>query len=258
MVNDYQNAQISVKNLSYQVNGKAILRNISLEFGAGEIVGILGPNGAGKTSLLKLMMRELSKSAGDVYLHNTRLENYPKKELAKEFTYVTVAKPLDFNFTVYEIVAMGRYPYLKNFCFLSEKDTLAVDKVIKETKLHDYKHNFFNTLSQGEMQRVMIAKALAQETKFLFLDEPIAHLDIKHQKEIIDILQTRKTQYQQGIVVVSHDINLLARICDRVVLLKDGAVYKVGKTAEVMNKGDLERVFETEILASPPQLRCKD
>jgi len=247
MVNDYQNAQISVKNLSYQVNGKAILRNISLEFGAGEIVGILGPNGAGKTSLLKLMMRELSKSAGDVYLHNTRLEKYPKKELAKELTYITVAKSVDFNFTVQEMVAMGRYPYLENFCFLGHKDKEVVDKVIEETKLHDYRHNFFNTLSQGEMQRVVMAKALAQETKFLFLDEPIAHLDIKHQKEIIDILQARKTQYQQGIVVVSHDINLLARICDRVVLLKDGAVYKVGKADEVMNKGDLEAVFEVEV-----------
>jgi len=175
---------IDVKNIAYDINGKNILRNVSLTVRKGEYVSIVGPNGAGKTTLLKVMAKILPKNSGNVFVNALPLGSYSQKKLAKILSYVPQGAGAMFPFTVLEFVMMGRYPHLSSFTRISSEDKMAVESAMAITETTQFSENLINTLSGGERQKVFIAAALAQGSSMMLLDEPTTFLDPKRQSEI--------------------------------------------------------------------------
>ena len=179
---------LSISNLSWQPNNeeKYILNEISSDFKEGGFYGILGPNGSGKTSLIKHILRFLEVKEGSISLDERNINKYSRKELAANISFVPQNVNMDVNFSVYDIIAMGRTPYLKRFQDLTMEDKRIIQHAMEITNCVYLKDKMFANLSGGESQRVLVARAIAQDTKYLILDEPISHLDIRYQVELME------------------------------------------------------------------------
>jgi len=238
---------IDIQNLKFAYSDKLIINNINLSFSVGEFVGIIGPNGAGKSTLLKLMLGILKTPAEFIQLNNKSLIEYPKKELGKFIAYVPQETEFSFSFTVKEIVQMGRYPYLKGIAFVSADDETIVNDAMEKMEILDFATRKFNELSGGEKQRVVIASALAQQPKILLLDEPTSALDLHHQIDIYTILKTLQKETGMTTIVVTHDINLAAQFCDRILLMNKGEIIKDGAPDEVLQFRLLQEIFGVKV-----------
>lgn len=243
---------IEIENLSFAYSNELVVNNVSFSVDDGEFVGVIGPNGAGKSTLLKLIDGILQPKTGEIRLQNKPLQEYARKHLAKLLGFVPQNFSTVFSYSVSDIVMMGRYPHLSAFSPESPADHLIVEKSMKLTDVWHYRLRQFGELSGGEKQRVVLASAMAQEPKILLLDEPTSSLDIKYQYQFYRILHEL-----QGrgliIVVVTHDINLAARYCRRLILLKNGKVVVDGAPEKVITKKMMESVYEVgvEILSHP-------
>lgn len=239
---------IKINNLtfSYDVKAKPVLKDLSLEIKQGEFFGIIGPNGAGKTTLFKLLLGFLSPSKGFIELLGKPLNKMKRKEIAQKISAVMQEFYPAYDFTVEEIVHLGRTPYLNMFSDESKEDCLMVKKAIKETELKGFEEKFFNHLSGGEKQRVLIAKCFAQNTPIILLDEFVAHLDIGHVQQLIK--RVYKKNRDDGITVVGifHDINIASLYCDRIAVLNNGCLETVGPPSEVINNKLLEIVYHAD------------
>ncbi|MEM1586846.1 MAG: heme ABC transporter ATP-binding protein [Candidatus Bathyarchaeia archaeon] len=226
-----------------------VLENVSFSIRSGEFVGLLGPNGSGKTTLLRVISKSLRPRVGAVYLNEMEIYSMKSREVAKNIAVVSQDSNLDFDFTVLEIVLMGRHPHISRLKFVeSEKDLEIAKKAMEQTNTWHLAERKINELSGGERQRVMIARALAQEPKVLLLDEPTTHLDINNQLEIMDLL--KETCVKNGLVVLAvfHDFNLAARYCDYAILLKDGKIVAIGRVDEVLSSENIKRVFQVDVI----------
>ena len=232
--------KVKVKSLKVDLDGVLILKDINLKVNEGEFFGIVGKNGSGKTTLLRALAKFYPKE-GLIYIDGRELGEINLDELAKIVGVVPQEFELNVNFTVEQFVALGRIPYIR--IFESERDREVVNRVIESLKCP--KNRVVRTLSGGEKQKVLIAKALAQEPKVLLLDEPTSHLDIKHQIEIVKIL---KSLAKRGLTIIAtfHDLNLALNFCDRIAIMKDGRVLKVCKPDEV-DSDVLKEAFEVEV-----------
>jgi iron complex transport system ATP-binding protein len=231
---------LSYVNLGY--NKHIVVKGVSLELCTGEIVGLIGPNGSGKSTLLKAMCGLLRPSSGHVTLDGIEIANIPRETLACKIGVVPQLPSLPDSFTVLDTVLMGRYPHLGLMRYESKKDIAIVCEAIRLTGIEHLTNRRVGETSGGERQRVVIARALAQEPRFLLLDEPTAHLDIQHQLEVMELV-TSLAGSGLGIAIALHDFSLASRFCHRLVMLKDGSVFKEGTPKDVMTTENIKNVF---------------
>lgn len=229
---------LSINNISFALNNTFKINNLSLNVDKGEMVGIIGPNGSGKTTLLKLVSGIFRPHTGTITLNDKNIHKLSRKELARIRAYVPESIDLPFNYTVYEIVALGRHPYKSTFLKLDKKDKIAIDKAFELTDTDKLIHRRFFTLSMGEKQRVMLAMAIAQEPELLLLDEPISHLDIGHQ---LVFMQTLKHLHKDGITIISamHELPIAMEFFDRLCLMDNGFIVKIAPST---NKDLIEAI----------------
>ena len=214
-----------------------ILKGIDFELHDKEFLGIIGPNGSGKSTLLKCIYRILKPDSGVIYLDGRRLDEFSYRETALKMAVVAQHSNYNFDFTVLNIVLMGRTPYKKLIDGDSTEDIDIACSALKKVGLSGMEDRLFSTLSGGEQQRVILARALTQDTECLLLDEPTNHLDIKYQLQIMDVAKrTHKT-----VIAVIHDLNIAAMYCDRIIAMKEGEVVSVGTPIEVLT---VERIYD--------------
>jgi iron complex transport system ATP-binding protein len=242
-------AELSFKNLSfrYDVEGNEVIDDISLDILQGKVTAILGPNGAGKTTLLHLLLGYLKPLRGDVLVRGAPHHNYSRREMGKLIGLVPQWEYTPFNFSVLEYALLGRAPYLDPLQMPTEEDCqVALDSLEKLNILH-LKDRPLPGLSGGERQIVLLARALAQQTEILLLDEPTAHLDLGNQKRILALLG-QLTQQGITIVMTTHDPNIAAYIGNHLVFMRAGQIFAHGDVDEVLTESNLEAVYSTPIV----------
>ena len=231
--------KIQVKNLRFSIDNKEILKDISFDVPKGSFVGIIGPNGSGKSTLLKNIYRLHKPLSGKIILDNKDLSKMKDKECAKEIAVLAQESNSQFDFTVEQIVKMGRYPYKSVIEDYSKDDLKMVLEMLKKVGLDDYSYRSFSNLSGGEKQRALIARALVQNTDFLILDEPTNHLDIGYQIQLMDLVKSMNITTLSAI----HDMNIASMYCDYLIVMKDGQIKKFGNVEEVITSETLKEIF---------------
>ena len=239
-----------IENLSFGYENERIIKELSFEVEKGEILGIIGPNGSGKTTLLRLLSGVLHPWSGRVSFVGKDLRRMRRKEIARRVAVVPQQSFIIFPFTVREIVLMGRAPYLGMFQNEGKRDFEIAEKAMDYTDTLRLAHRHVDELSGGELQRVIIARALAQEPEVMLLDEPTSHLDLKHQMEIFDLIKRLNSEEGMTFVVVLHDLNLAGEYCDRLLLLKEGRAYKMGRPDEVLTAEAIKETYGVNALVT--------
>lgn len=232
---------IKINNLSVSLNEKQILNNIKITVKPGEHFGLIGPNGSGKTTLLKTIAKLLPFDQGEITIAGDSQSSYKHKEMARQLSYVPQDTHIDFDFNVKNIVSMGRHAH-GSFLNRNEEDEDIVKEAMIATNTWRFKEESIMTLSGGQRQLVFIAKALAQDTSIILLDEPVSALDVYYQMLILKLLE-KLTQQGKTVVTVLHDLNLAARFCEKIVLLKEGQVEAYGKSREVLTEHTLNETY---------------
>jgi len=219
------------------------LTDLSFDVGEGEILGVLGPNSAGKTTVIRLLTKLVTPARGTITVGGTPLDSMTRAELARQVAVVPQDVPAGLPFTVEQLVLMGRYPHAPRRFFETAEDVAIARAAMAATAVADLADTPVGTLSGGERQRVALARALAQRPRVLILDEPTAHLDLRYQVECVALL--RRVNREQGttVVLVSHDLNLAGELCDRLLLLADGRIARLGTPAEVLEETLLAGVY---------------
>jgi iron complex transport system ATP-binding protein len=221
------NALLEASGLELGYGDRTVLRGVDFSLTAGEVVAIVGPNGAGKSTLLHALLGLVPKASGVVTLEGRALETLKRSEIARKVAFVAQDTRMDFAFTVRELVAMGRTPHLGRFQPERAVDTAAVDHALDVTETRPFENRIASELSGGERQRVHLARAIAQTTDILLLDEPTASLDLEHQLEVLDLIR-RLAASGKAAAVALHDLSLAARVADRVVVVADGRIVASG------------------------------
>lgn len=242
---------LSLSNIDFSYNNgqsrKFSLDKISIEIERGDFLSILGPNGSGKSTLIKILTGYLKPKNGEVLLDNKTLTQYNPKELARKVAYVPQLPSSIYPFSVYEIVAMGRYPYLGISGFEKGSDREKIFEIAKLLELEHILDKGISEISGGEIQRAFIARALVQEPQILLLDEPNAHLDIKHQLSIFNLLKELNEANGITIITVMHDLNLSNYYSNRILMLKEGQVFLIGAPEDTITKENIISVFDVDI-----------
>jgi iron complex transport system ATP-binding protein len=241
--------RIRGEHISIALGGKEILRSVSLEAGDKQCIGIIGPNGSGKTTLLKCIYRVLKPQGGVVFLDGRDMRTLSVKETAQKMGVVSQHSYYNFDFTVREIVLLGRAPHKRPMEPDNAEDMRVVDEALTTVALESFADRRFSTLSGGEQQRVILARALAQQTKCLILDEPTNHLDIKHQLQLLQLIKG----LDLTVIVALHDLNLAAAYCDYIYVLKAGVLRGRGRPEVLLTREFLREIYEvdTTILEDP-------
>lgn len=239
---------VTLKNIGFRYDQIWALKGVSLQVNRGEIVGILGPNGSGKSTLLKIMNGILTSQEGEVLIHNRPLSNYRRSHIARAVAMVAQESHFRFSFSVLEVVLMGRFPHLRRFQFEGDKDMAVALNALKATHALELAERSIHELSGGEKQRALIARALAQDPDIILLDEPTSFLDLKYKREIFQLISFLSREKGLSVVVVSHDIDLAAQYCHRVMMLKNGSIYKMGEPSEVITAANVEAVYDCPVL----------
>ncbi|MDI6751860.1 MAG: ABC transporter ATP-binding protein [bacterium] len=233
-----------------------LLKGINLKVSKEELLGIIGPNGSGKTTITRAMTKIIKPKEGKILFCGDDIEKLSFKKLAKKVAVATQVE-ISLNIKVLEFVLLGRIPHFSAWQFLEEKkDMELAERAMDMTNTSAFKERPMDTLSGGERQLAIIARALAQEPELLILDEPTAHLDISHQLYVLDLLR-RLNKAGLTIIVVLHDLNLASEYCDRLVLLKDGAISKVGSPKEVLTYQAIEDVYGVLVVVKENPISSK-
>lgn len=240
-------ADYTIDNLHAGYDGPAILQGISIELPESEFAGVIGPNGSGKTTLLRSMSRVLAPMGGSVTLDGRDIYSIPAREFARRVAVVPQDTLVAFDFSVLEIVLMGRSPRLGRFAVEGVRDTEIALEALARTGTAHLRDRQINALSGGERQRVMVARALAQEPDALLLDEPTSHLDISFQFEIMDLIKSLNRERGMTVMAVLHDLNLASQYCDRLILIGQGSVQADGSPDEVITADNIRRVYGAEV-----------
>lgn len=225
------------------------LKNATLNFTSGEFVAIAGPNGAGKSTILSVMAGLRVHYGGSCLYRGKEVRHWSRRDFARRVAVVPQSVRIDFSFTAEQVVLMGRTPFA-NAMFESEEDFAHVDRALHLTGAFEFRHRDFRTLSGGEKQRVVLASALAQTPEALLLDEPTTYLDLEHQLSLYRLLRTLSSE---GVLVITitHDLNLAATYCDRLVLLHRGEVRRDGPPEHVLQSATLREIFSVDLVVEP-------
>jgi len=233
--------KLTINKLSFNYTGIQVLKDVELELGLGEILSIVGPNGSGKSTLLKCINRILKTTQNTVLIDGKDTSKLNLKELSKIMGYVPQSSTSTFPFTVFDVVLMGRKPYIH--WNLSERDNEIVAEMLDFLGIGELSMRHFNELSGGEQQKVIVARALAQQPQILLLDEPTSSLDIKHQLEILCMLRSLTQGKERSVIVSMHDLNLASRFSDRMIMLKQGKIFASGTPESVLTEENIEKVY---------------
>jgi len=230
---------IQIDNIQVSFGSKPILQDISLAIQDKEFVGIIGPNGSGKSTFLKCLYRVLQPNGGKIFFDGTEMSSLSHRDTALKMAVVAQHSTVNFDFSVLEMVLMGRSPY-KGLLDRDQLDDYEIARhALAQVGLSDFESRNFNTLSGGEQQRVILARALAQRTECLVLDEPTNHLDIKYQLELMTIVK----RLDATVVSAIHDLNLAAIYCDRIIALKDGHIVCSGTPQDVLSSDTIHHIY---------------
>ena len=240
-----EKARFRAADLRYEINGKAIVDGVGFELRRGELLGVAGPNGAGKSTLLRLATGVLAPSGGEVSLDGENIARYETKRLYRKVAFVPQNACFDFPFRAMEVVLAGRYPHLGTFENETAEDGELARRCLERVDMKGFSRRDVTTLSGGEQQRVSIARALAQETDFLFLDEPVSHLDVHHKLEVMELLRSLARE-GKGVAAVLHDLGLAGRFCDRILVLRNGKTAAVGEPSLALGEDVLRSVFRVK------------
>jgi len=236
-------SRIEFDNVMFGYDQGSILKGLTLSVKANSFWTIVGPNGSGKSTFLSLLSGCLKPDQGSVLIDGDQVAGLSSRQRAKKLSLVQQEFVPAFGYTVLETVMMARYARGANLLFESECDRQAVQSALEATDTLDFAERSLAQLSGGERQRVFIARALAQETPVLLLDEPTSHLDLKHQVKIFDLLKQMQTEQGKTILLVTHDINLAVQYCDRVLLLGANEAFFEGPPEQVLDSGRIESIF---------------
>ena len=223
-----------------------MLADVSVTIAAGSLTGLLGPNGCGKTTLLKLLCGVLRPRTGRVMLDDRMLSSMTRRELARRVAVVPQETHPAFDYTVMEMVLMGRHPHLSAFQLEGPADLEISHQALDATGTRHLADRNYMTLSGGEKQRVVIASALAQSTEVLLLDEPTASLDLRYQLDIASLLARLNRDRNVTMVLATHDLNLAASLCERLVVMRDGRILATGPTREVLTGGTVRQLYDVD------------
>lgn len=238
---------LEVKDLRCGYDGFEVIHGVSFKINKGENLSIIGPNGCGKSTILKALVN-LMDYKGEIKLDGTEVKDLKRKELAKKIALMSQSSDIYFSYTVFETVSLGRYAHMEGmFSSLSTKDRQIVLDCIESVGLLDEKDKLISELSGGQLQRVYLARAFAQEPDILLLDEPTNHLDLKCQIEILDYINRWTKENNKCVIGVLHDLNLVQKFSEKVILINHGEIYSEGKAKEVLNSKKVKEVYGIDI-----------
>jgi iron complex transport system ATP-binding protein len=238
---------IDVNSVSFRYHQDWVLQDVSFRVEKGEFIGVIGPNGSGKSTLLKILYRQLHPQRGEVSFKLVPLKRMNRTDIAKTIAVVPQETLTLFPFRVMEIVLMGRFPYLGRLMFERKEDLEIARKAMDWTDILPFSERTIDELSGGERKRVFIAKALAQEPEIILLDEPTTNLDIHHQIDFLNLILTLNRERGLTVIMASHDMNIASEFCDRLILLKNGEIYKMGTPGEVVTQENIEHVYGCKV-----------
>ena len=234
---------IEVRNLSYAYGKKEILNDMSFGIAEGDFCAIMGQNGCGKTTLLKCIANLLPVKGGSIFINGKDSNAYSIKKLAQQIAFVPQHTPMDFEFSAFETVLMGRNPYQTHLQNESQKDWDIVEECMKKTNTWHLRFATLSEMSGGEMQRVLLARALAQQTPIMLLDEPLSNLDISHQFEIIKLLRDISQNENKTILLIVHDLNIALRYCKSLLLLHNHSIVYHGDIDKGLTPQNIKDYF---------------
>jgi iron complex transport system ATP-binding protein len=233
-------------NINFSYGKKKVIDDLSLIIDSGRFYGIVGPNGCGKTTLLDLIVRNKNPDSGTIKYLGKEMSRFSRHELAREISLVPQEFYINFPFTAKEIVLMGRHPYIPRFSSPSAKDLAIVDEIMEKMEIDSLRERFVTELSGGEKQRVVFARALAQDTPVLVLDEGTSNMDIKYTLTILNTVKERVKREGRTVIAAMHNLNLAATYCDRIAFMKSGKIVSEGDADEVLNERNIKNVFGVE------------
>lgn len=245
---------IDVQNLSHAYGDLPVLNDITFAVSKGDFFIIIGPNGSGKTTLMKVLSGILKQQNGQLEIMGRSIDTYTRRNLAQTIAFVPQTIPVDFPFTVTEIVLMGRSPYLGMLGLEQEIDLEIARQAIHFTGIEHLAHRKLEQLSGGEQQLVFVARAICQQPQVILLDEPTSSLDLAHQVRLMDLMERLKTDKGVTVVMVSHDVNLAAMYGNRLLLLNQGQIMRLGTPEEVLTFQTLEETYGCTLLVDESPL----
>lgn len=242
---------LEIQSLSVAYGDNDVIKDISLSVAEREILAVVGPNGVGKSTLVRAVSGVHPARRGTVRVNGTALNHLPYLQRAKFMAVVPQARELPAAYSVYETVLMGRTPYLNWLGQASRNDHEIVRLALKRTSLLEMAERRIGELSGGEQQRVLLARALAQDTPIMLLDEPTTHLDLQHQSNLLNLVRRLAIEKNLSVLMILHDLNLAGLYADRVVLMADGRIFAVGDPGEVITAENLTSVYAVPVNVIP-------
>lgn len=238
--------KIKTEDVKFNIGDTEIIKGINIDVSNKDFVGIIGPNGSGKSTFLKCVYRTLKPSSGIIKFDDISLSKLSVKESSRKMAVVSQHNYYDFDFSVGEIVLMGRSPHKKMMERDSQKDYDIMKESLRKVDMLHFKDRNFNTLSGGEQQRIILARALAQDTECLILDEPTNHLDIKYQLQLMNVVKKLDIE----VIAAIHDLNIAAMYCDKIYVLKDGKIVAYGSPNEILTPKLIKEVYEVNAIVN--------
>lgn len=235
---------IEVKNISKKYGSKAVVNQVSFQIKRGQITSFIGPNGAGKSTVLGIMSRLLTKDSGEVYIDGKEISQWDTKELSKVIAILKQNNHLNVRLTIRDLVAFGRFPHSGGNLTLADEE--KIDEALEYMQLKDIQSKFLDQLSGGQRQRAFIGMVLAQDTDYIFLDEPLNNLDMKHSVQIMKMLRRIVDELGKTVVIVIHDINFASCYSDEIIALQDGEIVSVGTIDEMMTASTLSKLYDMD------------
>lgn len=237
---------LRAEHISVETKDKKILQDISFQIEKGDFLCVIGKNGSGKTTLLKTLAKLITPTNGNIFINGKNIALFSRDEIAKQMSIVFQNSYNDLDFKVWDVVLMGRMAYQKIWQKDSKEDLFLTEKALKDTNTLHLKDKSFHLLSGGEQQRVLIARALCQNTDLMLFDEPISNLDIKHQFEIMDLLQEMNQKLGKTIFLIIHDLNICLQYAQKVLAIDNGKTIMFGSKKEILTKQNILSLFGVE------------
>lgn len=241
------NSLLRADNLTVGYGKKAIVENINMSAKIGEIVSLIGPNGAGKSTLLRTLSGQISPIVGQVTIDGIDISKIPADELSKKIAVLFTGDAIREKINCFEVISMGRYPYTGFLGRLSKGDIRIVQEAMKITETEELRDNDFNKISDGQRQRVLLARALCQEPKLLLLDEPTTFLDVKYRLEFLSLLKTLAVKKGFAVVLSLHELDMARQISDEIICIKDHKIVKSGTSEEIFVEGFINELFDITV-----------